>query len=151
MLRFILAVAAFTLATMAFADVYRSVDAQGQVQYSDQWSPGAQLIKGDRDHPVVEPDTSGGGQKKPAPSTDQSAEAAKQAAAKAVQADVAAARADQCKKLQEAYDKLVLARRILVSDPGPNGERQYMTDEQADQERVRTRQARDEVCGPPSN
>ena len=40
---FVLAALATVVAT-AQADVYKSVDAQGQVHYSDQWSPGATLI-----------------------------------------------------------------------------------------------------------
>jgi hypothetical protein len=137
-----------TVVITAHADVYKSVDAQGQASYSDQWSPGATLIKGDRNHSLTDPnaDAPSPDQKKPVPNDHTPADAAKAAAQKAVDADRAAARAVECKRLQDQYDKLIHARRVLQADPGPNGERQFMSDTEADAERVKTKQAMDEAC-----
>ena len=130
----------------AHADVYKSVDAQGQVRYSDQWSPGATLIKGDHNQQLI--DTAPAEQKKPVAPNDHTPadDAAKQAAQKQVNADLAAARAVECKRLQDQYDKLIHARRVYQTDSGPNGERQFMSDAEADAERVKTKQAMDDAC-----
>jgi uncharacterized protein DUF4124 len=138
-----------TVVITAHADVYKSVDAQGQVRYSDQWSPGATLIKADRNQLIIDPNATASSpdQKKPVVPNDHTpADSAKQAAQKAVDADLAAARAVECKRLQDQYDKLIHARRVLQADPGPNGERQFMTDTEADAERVKTKQAMDDAC-----
>ena len=138
-----------TVVITAHADVYKSVDAQGQVRYSDQWSPGSTLIKGDRNHAMPDPNAAAPGddQKKPVVPNDHTpVDSAKLAAQKAVANDLAAARAVECKRLQDQYDKLIHARRVMQADPGPNGERQFMSDTQADAERVKTKQAMDEAC-----
>jgi len=139
-----------TVVITAHADVYKSVDAQGQVRYSDQWSPGATLIKADRNQLIIDPNagSSGPDQKKPVVPNDHTPapDASKQAAQKAVEADLAAARAVECKRLQDQYDKLIHARRVVQADPCPNGERQFMSDSEADAERVKTKQAMDEAC-----
>jgi Domain of unknown function (DUF4124) len=128
--------------TAAHADVYKSVDAQGQVHYSDQWSPGAQLIKGDHSHDTAAPETL-------APAANDhtlAPDAGKAAAAKQVQSDMAALRAEQCKQLKEQYDKVIHARRIYEPGTDSSAPRQYMNDADADAERVKTRQAMDEAC-----
>lgn len=128
----------------AHADVYKSVDAQGQVRYSDQWSPGAELIKGDRTRTIPPAETPA-----PAPATTDrslSPDASKSAAAKAVQADVAAVRAEQCKQLKEQYDKVIHARRIYQPSADSSAPKQFMSDAEADAERVKTREAMDAAC-----
>jgi hypothetical protein len=124
----------------AHADVYKSIDAQGQVHYSDQWSLGAVLIKSDRPRdsdaaaPAVPNDHT------PAP------DPAKAAAAKQVKADMDAQRAEQCQQLKVQYDKVIHARRIMQAGTDSSAPGPYMTDAEADAERVRTRQAMDEAC-----
>jgi hypothetical protein len=146
MRRISLALAALAVVvTTADADVYKTVDAQGQAHYSDQWSPGAELIKGDRSHaPPAEAaaPTSAPNDHTLAP------DPAKAAAAKQVQSDMDALRAEQCKQLKEQYDKVIHARRIYQPDPGADSSapKQYMSDAEADAERVKTRQAMDEAC-----
>ena len=137
------------VAITAHADVYKSVDAQGQVRYSDTWSPGATLIKGDRSK-----GTPGPADTPPAPAAapSDSQDAGKSDAAKKVQADLSAVRAEQCKQLKEQYAKVIRARRIYQatddsSAPNANAPKQYLSDADADAERVRTRQAMDEACG----
>jgi Domain of unknown function (DUF4124) len=147
MLRISIALAALALAGVvvtAHADVYKTIDAGGQVHYSDQWSPGAVLIKGENAPPA---------DSAPAPATNvrpSDADATKTAAAK-VQADVDAARAEQCKELKEQYAKVIRARRIYQPSDDSSAPKQYMTDAEADAERVKTREAMDEACaGQPS-
>ena len=125
--------------TAAQADVYKTVDGQGQVHYSDQWSPGAELIKGDRSRIAPAPPA-----QTPAPSN--AAPDASKAAAKQVQSDMDALRAEQCKQLKEQYDKVIHARRIYQPSTNSSAPKQYMSDAEADAERVRTRQAMDEAC-----
>ena len=128
--------------TAAHADVYKSVDAQGQVHYSDQWSPGAELIKGDRSRALPGPAEA------PAPAANDHTLAPdpKTAAAKQVQSDMAALRAEQCKQLKDQYDKIIHARRIYQPGSDSSAPKQYMSDAEADAERVKTRQAMDEAC-----
>jgi hypothetical protein len=143
MLRISIALAALAgVVGTAYADVYKTVDAQGQVHYSDQWTPGAVLMKGDNP-PAAN--------SAPAAATNDRTlpdDSAKAAAAK-VQADVEATRAEQCKELKEQYAKVIRARRIYQptdSSTDSSAPKQYMTDAEADAERVRTREAMDEAC-----
>jgi hypothetical protein len=133
-----------TVVITAHADVYKSVDAQGQVRYSDQWSPGAVLIKGDRSRlSPPAPDAPA-----PAAANDHTLtpDASKAAATRQVQADMAAVRAEQCKQLKEQYAKVIQARRIYQPSADSSAPKQFMSDAEADAERVKTRQAMDEAC-----
>ena len=130
--------------TAAHADVYKSVDAQGQVHYSDQWSPGAQLIKGGDSSRIAGTPTSTA--PAPAPNDHTLAPDPKTAAAKQVQSDMAALRAEQCKQLKEQYDKVIHARRIYQPGNDSSAPKEYMSEAEADAERVKTRQAMDEAC-----
>ncbi|HTY94283.1 MAG TPA: DUF4124 domain-containing protein [Steroidobacteraceae bacterium] len=148
MLRISIALAALAgFVTAARADVYKSIDAQGQVHYSDQWSPGAELIKGDRSRSLPGPVA-----ETPAPTTSPpndhtlAPDPAKAAAAKQVRSDMEALRAEQCKQLKEQYDKVIRARRIYQPGDDSSAPRQVMSDAEADAERVKTRQAMDEAC-----
>jgi Domain of unknown function (DUF4124) len=133
----------------ALADVYRSVDAQGHVQYSDTPTPGAELIRMNngrapiRSTPVASANTA-----KPtslAQSGDQVHQQLEQeAAARSVQNDVAQTRADQCKKATDAYNGSVQARRIYKT--GPNGEHEFLTDDEADKQRLTYKMQMDSAC-----
>jgi hypothetical protein len=134
----------------ALADVYRSVDAQGHVLYSDTPTPGAQLVHttGSNHVPYVASTQSAPTAAKPAPS-DKDDEVthdpkAQRAAAEAVQSDVAQTRAEQCKKAQDAYEHSVQARRIY--NVGADGERNYLSDEEADQQRMNFKLQMDDLC-----
>jgi hypothetical protein len=151
----IMSLAMTTAALQARADVYRSVDAQGHVQYSDTPTPGAELVHVQRG---VDTGTSTlssqSGQRSSPPSTpaqvtagnnaSAQADLNKQASQKAVQQDVEQTRADQCKKATDDYNASIAARRIYRT--GPNGERSYLTDEEAEQQRVSLRQAMQSAC-----
>jgi|GEM_PF-552576 len=70
---------------------------------------------------------------------------AQEAARRAVQKDVGAARADQCKQAQEKYQKSIEARRIYRT--GKDGEREYLSDAEADQMRMNARLEVTQTCG----
>lgn len=63
-----------------------------------------------------------------------------------MQADVAKAREESCKKAKDAYAKAIASRRIYTKE-GPNGERDYMSDAEADAFRLRMMNARKQACG----
>jgi uncharacterized protein DUF4124 len=142
----------------AMADVYRSVDAQGHVQYSDTPTPGAELIHvqgqnvtGGTTAPSSTPATTPASTTPPptqtlAKSNNQIQDQINHdAAQRAVQQDVAQTRADQCKKATDDYDQSIQARRIYRS--GADGEREYLTDAEADQMRMNLRLAMQNACG----
>jgi Domain of unknown function (DUF4124) len=132
----------------ALADVYRSVDAQGHVQYSDTPTPGAEVIRMNsagrspiRSVPVASTAK--------ASTVDQSGDQIHQqleqeAAARSVRNDVAQTRADQCKKATDAYNGSVQARRIYKT--GPNGEHEFLTDDEADKQRLTFKMQMDSAC-----
>jgi hypothetical protein len=55
-------------------------------------------------------------------------------------------RAEQCKQLKEQYAKVIQARRIYQPSADSSAPKQFMSDAEADAERVKTRQAMDEAC-----
>lgn len=123
--------------------VYEWTDAKGQVHYTDQWVPGAKLVKTDSSH---------------GPKADSSAMQAiqnesnaaskglkQQAEAEAVQQDEAKARAARCTQEKIQYASLVQSRRIYTTDK--DGNRTYLSDSDADAARLRVRQAMDADCG----
>ena len=148
----------------AMADVYRSVDPQGHVQYSDTPTPGAELvhvqkqgIPGGLSAPssavssAAAPKATNTAATTTSPPTLAKAEAhvqdqlAQQAAQKAVAQDVEQSRADQCKKATDDYDNAVRARRIYKT--GADGEREYLSDADVEQQRMNLRLAMQAACG----
>lgn len=67
------------------------------------------------------------------------------ASRQAVQKDVAAARAAQCKDAKDKYEKSVAARRVYRMNKA--GEREYLTDAETEQTRLNARLEMDQVCG----
>jgi hypothetical protein len=65
--------------------------------------------------------------------------------AQAVQKDVTTARATQCKDAQDKYQKSVEARRVYRV--GKDGEREYLSDNEADQMRLNARLEMEQACG----
>ena len=62
-----------------------------------------------------------------------------------MQQDLEQTRADQCKKATDDYQASLQARRIYRT--GPNGEHEYLTDEETDQQRLNLHQAMQNACG----
>jgi len=131
----------------AYADVYRWVDPQGIVHYTDEWVPGSVLIKMTKPHPE-----SALGRRSTAESTSTQRVAAQQAEqnanAQAVKQDLAKTREKQCKDAQDRYEKAINARRIFKSE-GKDGEREYMSEEEIQAYRVKARNEVQEACGAP--
>ena len=140
-------------------DVYRTVDAQGRVQYSDTPVPGATLVHMHSSGNTADEAPQANGKGPAQGSTHGTAsntstatiagdpvseQLAKEAAARKVQADYARAHAEDCRKAQDNYQHLIQAHRIFTT--AANGERQYMDDAQAEQARVKAAQDVDAVC-----
>ena len=144
--RVLIALSLAILPLAAFADVYRSVDAQGHVQYSDTYSPGATLISTSGDTSAT--DTSSDAQKSASQTLKQGQQVSDQlahdAAARQVAQDKADAQAQQCKQATDAYNNAVQSRRLYTM--GADGQRQFMTDDEADAQRVSLREAMDAAC-----
>jgi Domain of unknown function (DUF4124) len=110
--------------TAALADVYRSVDAQGHVQYSDTPTPGAVLVSS----ADVSSDSG------PADASSEASAAAKNAARLQKEGQEA----------RSAYEQSVAARHLYKLDA--SGQRHYLTDAEADQQRVQYRLAMQTAC-----
>ena len=131
----------------ADADIYRWKDAQGIYHYSDQWVPGSELIKSSgRQRPPVDNSSTSDA---PPPASSSNAPppepAASSATVSAVRQDLAKVREQQCKDAKEAYDKALHARRITKD--GKDGQKEYLTDAEADAYRIRVRGDMDHFCG----
>lgn len=136
------------LATGAQADIWKWVDAQGRVQYSDRWTPGAVLIKGDhpRESDASSPPSAPDEQaQQDASNRKIDAELDREAAQRAVEKDQAAARDARCKQAKDQYQKLIESRRVYREDK--NGDRTYLSDDEADKARVQARLDMESACG----
>jgi hypothetical protein len=114
---------------------------------SDRWSPGATLVRTS----AAPPPASAAPATSAAAPTDASANArlGLDASRTAVQKDVSAARAEQCKQAKEKYEKSVEARRVYRMNSA--GEREYLTDAEADQARLNARLEMERSCGNPAS
>ena len=134
----------------AQADVFRSVDAQGHVQYSDTPTPGATLVRIINQHAPTQSSASRAPLSSPKASTvaqsgDQIHQQLEQeAAARAVQNDVAQTRADQCKKASDIYNQSVQARRLFKT--AADGSREFLSDDEAVKQRLAYKVEMDTAC-----
>jgi hypothetical protein len=122
--------------------VYEWTDAHGQVHYTDQWVPGAKIVKTDSMHRPVDSSAAQGIQKE---SNAASNGIKQQQETQAVQQDEAKARAARCAQDKEEYQKLIQSRRIYTTDK--SGQRVYLSDSDADAARLKARQDMDADCG----
>jgi hypothetical protein len=134
----------------ALADVFKSVDAQGHVQYSDTPTPGATLVRMNNQHAPVQPTASASASStRSSGAVGQSGDQVHQqleqeAAARDVANQVAQTRADQCKQATDIYNQSVQARRIYTT--GPDGAREYLSDDEAAKARVAHKVEMDAAC-----
>ena len=145
MYRALITAVLFAVPLAAQADVYRSVDAQGHVQYSDTPSPGAQLVT--TAEQVTQPSSSGTVSSASHAQKESDAiheQLTRAAAAREVAQATADAHEKQCDQAKVAYQNAIQARRLYSMSP--DGQRTYLTDEQADQQRVNYRMAMDAAC-----
>jgi hypothetical protein len=128
---------------VAAGDIY--CNNQGK-DCSDRPSPNATVV-----HVTSAP--SAGNDADTAPKTpidaDANARLKEDATRKAVQKDVAATRAEQCKKATERYQRSITARHAYRLNK--DGERQYLTDAEIDQERLDARHEMDQFCANPGS
>jgi hypothetical protein len=122
--------------------VYEWTDAQGQVHYTDQWVPGAKVVRTDTIHHPVDSSAAQGIQNE---SNAASHDLKQQQEAQSVQADEAKARAARCTQDKEQYQKMIESRRIFTTDK--SGNRTYLSDADADAARLQAKQAMDADCG----
>ena len=150
MKRLLLFAALIAWSGMAGAVVYKWIDAQGKVQYGDRPPDGAhaEVVQFLSNVPHAAP------AKAPAPAPSLSATNRDQpnqddaGAKKAVAEDVAATREKQCAEAQDRYKKLIEGRRLFKT--GTDGERQYLSSEEIDSERVNAKRDVDATCNSPT-
>jgi hypothetical protein len=133
---------------MASAVVYKWTDAQGKVQYGDRPPDGvhAEVVEGlggPHTAAAARPPSSSANSASGTP-TANNATPKDDATKQAVDADVAATREKQCADAQAAYKKLIEGRRIYKT--GADGERQYLTSDQIDNERINAKRDIDAIC-----
>jgi hypothetical protein len=122
--------------------VYEWTDAHGQVHYTDQWVPGAKLIRIQTARAAADAGAMQGIQSE----SDAASQTVKQQEdARDVQQDEAKVRAARCTQDKTEYQKLIDSRRIYTTDK--SGERHYLSDAAADAARLKAREAMDADCG----
>lgn len=138
-------VTACMLALPALADVYKSVDDKGNVQYTDVPDKlPAQLverIKSQRTDDAAVSDRTAAEQQQ---YSDADAQRAKTDDQKKAQKSDAADKADRCKKARERYDQLMTAQQVYTTND--KGERVNMDDKQVEQARASAKQMMDTWC-----
>ena len=152
MKRLLLFVALIAWSGMAGAVVYKWIDAQGKLQYGDRPPDGvhAEVVELLGTHvaraaAARESSTAGSS------SSPRTAAAGSQDDAtlkKSVEGDVEQTREKQCADAQDHYKKLIEGRRLYKT--GANGERQYLTSDEIDAERVNAKRDLDAICNSPS-
>ncbi len=142
------------VATVAAAEtVYKWVDTRGQVHYSDvpPREPGARILSASRGSLAAGEEDDDTGDRGPAPlpqgfTESDAPDGATRAAAVAVQRDLTARRAEQCKQAQERYKTYIESRRLYRTLP--DGQREYLSDAELTAARVEAKKEVDESCGP---
>ena len=144
MKRLLLLAALIAWSGMAGAVVYKWVDAQGNLQYGDRPPDGvhAEVVDLLGTHVArsvsTRTDVPSGSRNAPGSQDDPASEK------KVVDNDVAQTRAKQCADAQDHYKKLIEGRRLYK--PGADGERQYLTSEEIDSERLNAKREVDLIC-----
>ena len=148
MKRLLLFAALIAWSGMASAVVYKWIDAQGKLQYGDRPPDGvhAEVVELLVAHAAATRTT--------APTPSAAAPASRVPAdkpsprdaadRKAVDQDVAQIKDKQCTEAQDRYKKLIEGRHIYKT--GPDGERQFMTSEEIDTERLNAKREVDGTC-----
>jgi hypothetical protein len=155
MKRVLLCAALIAWSGMASAVVYKWVDAQGKIQYGDRPPDGvhAEVVEMLGNHAARSaPSRASASASSSASQSSKSAARAPTAqdisAQKAVDDDVAQTRDKQCADAQERYKKLIEGRKLFKS--GADGERQYLTSEEIDSERLNAKREVDSICNSPT-
>jgi len=133
------------LGSPAWADVYKYVDENGLVKYTDkpELLPAEILarIKSQRtDNSAVAERVAAEEQQAQEKNADQASAADKQKAQKNTAAD----KAERCTKARERYDQIMSAQRVYSTNE--KGERVYMDDKEIDKARASAKQMMDTWC-----
>jgi len=144
-----LLLAVLTMAAVpTVADVYRYVDANGEVQYTDrpQTLPAERLNIESRRTDVVALNERRQAEQEQAAKDEESRQAALANAAdqRAAKQLTAKEKAEQCIQARERYGKYATSHR-LYEDLG-NGERRYLSDAEIDAARDGAKRAMEELC-----
>ena len=151
MKRFLLCACLLAWSGLASAVVYKWTDAQGKLQYGDRPPIGvhAEVVELLGTHIArnaqpatytVAPNPQTLKSTVDAPNSSSQTDPAR----KAVSDDVAAVRDKQCADAQDRYKKLIEGRRLYKD--GANGEREYLSSEEIDSERVNAKRDIDSIC-----
>jgi Domain of unknown function (DUF4124) len=147
MKRLLLFAALIAWSGMASAVVYKWVDAQGKLQYGDRPPDGvhAEVVE------LLGTHSSPNAVHTPAARAPDAAQAPKTPGTpgkddtkQAVDQDVAQVRDKQCADAQDRYKKLIEGRKLYKT--GADGERQYMSSEEIDTERLNAKRDIDTIC-----
>jgi len=135
-------------ATAAAGDVYVTTDAQGHKVYTDtpQEIPAKKLDihSESTDQDAVAKEYSSEMKRYDQADEARSKAQAQQSASKESTRGTAAERAKRCADAKQQYQVLVNNWRIY--EPGPNGERTYLTAEQIDKQRADLKKYMDQAC-----
>jgi hypothetical protein len=149
MKRLLFCMALIAWSGFASAAVYKWVDAQGKLQYGDTPPDGvhAELVELLGTHSARSTTTAPAATTAKATPTP-AAPANDQDTKKAVDEDVAQTRDKQCADAQARYKQLIEGRKLYKA--GPDGERQYLTSEEIDAERLNAKRDIDTICNSPT-
>jgi uncharacterized protein DUF4124 len=140
------------LSASADTEVYKWVDPQGRIHYSDRPPPSDGKLLSVESSPSAHAHVAASA---PSAAASSAARAATPAPAltaanvsprmrAAVADDVANARVEQCKAAQEKYQNYVRSHHLFRE--GPNQERVYLTDAELETERLNAKREADEAC-----
>jgi hypothetical protein len=151
MKRLLLVAALLAWSGMAGAVVYKWVDAQGKLQYGDRPPDGVhaevvELLGTHVARTAAAKASEAASTVKPTNRDQPRQDDAK--IKKAVDNDVAQSREKQCADAQDHYKKLIEGRRLFKT--GADGERQYLTSEEIDSERLNAKREIDATCNSPT-
>jgi hypothetical protein len=137
------------LSMAASADVFRWVDADGRVHYSDRPDSEKAVRVGIVSH-ATDPDAIAARAQSEADdrakaANQQAQQQAQQNTSTAVQKDVEKSREGQCKEAKEHYRVAIESQKLYRI--GKNGEREYLTSQEIDEARLNARKDMDSVCG----
>jgi hypothetical protein len=150
MKRLLLCAALLAWSGLASAVVYKWVDAQGKLQYGDRPPDGvhAEVVELLGTHVARNTSAAAAAAARPAGTAPQTAAnnpTPKDSDIKrAVDQDVQQTKEKQCTDAQEHYKKLIEGRRLYKT--GPNGEREYMSAQDIDTERLNAKRDIDTIC-----
>ena len=152
MKRVLLCAALLAWSGLASAVVYKWIDAQGKLQYGDRPPDGvhAEIVEGLGTHgtrseqarPPAAPVSATSSP--PARTAPQTKGTGDDGIKKAVDDEVAQVKEKQCADAQARYKTLIEGRKLYKA--GADGERQYLTSEQIDAERLNAKRDIDTIC-----